>query len=197
MHPKFLCAVALSAAMLSACQANPAADRAAATVTCDQTLSAQMPFSNPDVPDTITVRSVSAPPLSAAALTDDMSEGGALCHNATVIYTVHSGATGGALYTFAAPLARMDVHPVGEPERLTDILQGILSSTEIVSTERAPALDSEGSVTTSLPPAAYAALMARSLPLLCFSSGVHDLSCVYSDPDMSGQGELMAVWTTY
>lgn len=209
MHLKFLCAVAMSSVLLSACQpkpvAEPAAEPAADVVaeaappalTCDQTLSAQLPFSNPEVPDTVTVRSLAPAPLSATALEGDMSEGGALCHNAVVVYTVHSGTTGGPLYTFATPLARMDVHAIAAPLDLADVLQAILTSTEVVSTERAPALDSEDPVTTSLTEADYTDLMARKLPLLCFKSSVHDLSCVFSDPDRSGQGELMAVWSTY
>lgn len=205
MHLKFLSAVVISSVLVSACQPKPVAEPAAEviaeaappTVTCDQTLSTQLPFSNPDVPDTITVRSLSAPPLSATAQDGDTSQGGELCQNATIVYTVHSGTTGGPLFNFATPLARMDVHAIGAPDAVTDVLQGILTSTEIVSTERAPALDSEGAVATSLTPTDYTALMARELPLLCFKSSVHDLSCVFSDPDMSGQGELMAVWSTY
>lgn len=205
MHLKYLWAATISSVLLSACQPKPAvepsaeviAEAAPPTITCDQTHSSQLPFSNPDVPDTITVRSLPAPPLSATALEGDMSEGGALCHNAILVYTVHSGKTGGPLYNFSTPLARMDVHATSTPGELSDVLQNILTSTEVVSTERAPALDSEDPVTTSLTPQEYTALMARELPLLCFQSSVHDLSCVFSDPDMSGQGELMAVWSTY
>lgn len=201
MRLSFACAAALA---MAACQPKEAADVIAAKVTeaaspaqkCDQTLSATMPFSGPDARDVVTVRSLPAPALSAAALDEDMTSNGALCNNANVVYTIHSGATGGTLFSFITPLARMDVHAISEPDKLAEFLQGWLSSTEVVSTERAPALDAADAVTSSFSPADYTALKARQLPLLCFNSSVHDQTCVFSDPDISGQGAVMSVQTS-
>jgi len=199
MRFKLLCVTAVSSLLLAACQPSPSSSTESATAaaafaaTCEQTVSRQLPFSNPDVPDTITIRTLSAPPLSATALEGDMSEGGALCHNATLVFTVHSGATGMPLYDYSMRLAQMDVQPIGPPSEVAEVLQGILTSAEVVTTEQAPALTEEDSVATTLTPQEYAAVVARKLPLLCFNSSVHERSCVFSDPDFSGQGELLAV----
>lgn len=155
-------------------------------LTCNQSLSNTMPFTTEDTHDVITVRAIAAPPLSAKALEDDTSENGALCEQASLVYSIHSGTTGWPLYETIMPLAAMDVGALRPaPAELTDILQTVLTRTEVVSTERAPAADPENpgsSIATSLSDADYAALKDRKLPLLCYPSSVHDVTCVYPEP---------------
>lgn len=164
-------------------------------ITCDQSLTRAASFSDAAAPDTIMARSLAAPALSDMAKAQDLTMDGALCSNAILVYSIHSGANGGLLYTLAMPLAGMDLPngPQGgwTPAAVQKLLEDTLAQTDIVTTERAPAFgDSvKGQTTTPLGQDAYEALRKRALPMLCHRASVHDLRCVYSDPQFSGIAE--------
>jgi hypothetical protein len=200
MQFKMVCLSVLAAAMLAGCapSAPPVAtaDAAAEALTCTQSHSATMPLTGPEAQDTVTVHSLASPALSTAAQAGDTSMNGELCNNATLVLTVHGQAFGGLLYTYARPLQGMDVHTLARtPAQLGEFLQTWLSSIEVVSTERAPELTADGSVSSPFPAAEYAGLKALKLPLMCFASSVHDQSCVLFNPDISDRGELFSEQT--
>jgi hypothetical protein len=184
------CAALLGCAPPAAKQAQ--APAAPPTLSCDQSQSFPVDFSTPGAKDTVTVRTIAAPALTELAQAEDMNNGGALCGQATALFTVHSGGNGGLMYSFTTQLGFMDFHSGPEPggwtpENTANFLKGWAESATLTKTDQAPKLNAKDvRLTTSLTPAAYAEIVNQARPMLCLNTSIHDLSCSYSDLDRAG-----------
>jgi hypothetical protein len=196
--------VLLFSVALAACSPSPKAEPsaavqaktdapAAAGASCDQALSFPVDFTSPGAKDTVTVRSIAAPALSEAAKTDDTTMNGALCGNATAVFTLHGGKDSALLYSFSTQLNQLELGPGPEPggwtpENTRLFLQGWAENATLTKTSQAGKVGvPAATVTPAVSAAEFDAVKKADLPMLCVMTSVHGLSCLSAGPDSAGQ----------
>jgi hypothetical protein len=156
-----------------------AASAAPAALTCTQEITKTAALTGADANDLITVRSFAAPAIPEVFKGEDTTENGALCTNATVIMTVHSGQSSAPLIVVSSPAVALDMVTGAtapfNPTALKALLEKF-AAVEVTTQDKAPAFGTV-TVATGLSREDYNALKATRAPMVCVMETVHNRVC--------------------
>jgi hypothetical protein len=184
--------IGLSALALSACTPPVQVEAPTqAALTCDQTFTRTIAVTAPDAKDLITVRSIAAPPVPAAAASTDLTEGGKLCTGATMLMTLHNGADNFEILGFTTPVGRLDMVGGATVPFTPDILKNLLAEwaqgMEVSTTDKAPPLGPPDTsrIATALTPEQYKEIQGAKLTMFCMATSVHERTCSFMEQGSS------------